>query len=95
MSELTVQLPPALLEQVAERVAELVAEELSHAVSNFGEEPWHLLTVDEAAKRLGRSTRWVRDHKELIGWVRLDRGALAFELEDMRQFARERRIGRP
>jgi hypothetical protein len=48
-------------------------------------EPWRLLTLDEAAERLGRSPRWVRQRKEAIGYVRLDGGALAFRLEDLQR----------
>lgn len=50
-------------------------------------EPWRLLTLDEAAKRLGRSPRWLRERKEQVGYVRLDGGALTFRLEDLQAFA--------
>jgi hypothetical protein len=56
-------------------------------------EPWRLLTLDEAAERLGRSPRWVRQRKEAIGYVRLDGGALAFRLEELQAFAAERVVG--
>lgn len=79
----------AIAEQLAPRIAELVVKAMPVPAP---EEPWRLLTVDEVSGRLGRSTKWVRKHKDAIGWVRLDRGALAFELEDVRRFARERRI---
>lgn len=81
-----------LLEQFVDEIAERVVArlELRAAV----EEPWRLLTLEEAAARLGRSERTVR------GWVkagalhhvRLDGGALAFELEDLRAFAEARRV---
>ena len=80
--------PDQLIEQVAALVAEIVLDRLPKGAG----ERWHLLNVEEAATRLGRSTRWVRDHKDEIGWVRLDGGALAFDLEDLRRFAYERRI---
>jgi hypothetical protein len=83
------QLVDVLAEEIAPRVAELVAEHLTPAQAA---EPWRLLTVEEAAQRLGRSTRWVRDHKDAIGWVRLDGGAFAFDVEDLRRFARARRV---
>jgi hypothetical protein len=83
------QLIDVLAEAIAPRVAELVAEQVTPARL---EEPWRLLSVEEAAQRLGRSTRWVRDHKDVIGWVRLDGGAFAFDIEDLRRFARERRV---
>lgn len=89
MSEFGLRIPDEALEAVAARVAELVVEALP---ARSAEEPWRLLTVEAAAARLGRSTRWVRDRKDAIGWVRLDGGALAFELEDVRRYARERRI---
>jgi excisionase family DNA binding protein len=88
---LALVVPEELVEQVAVRVAELVLERLPAQAT---EEPWHLLGVEEAARRLGRSTRWVRErvkHGELTH-VRLDGGGLAFELDDLRAFARERRI---
>ena len=48
--------------------------------------------MSEVAARLGRSTRWVRERAGDLAFVRLDGGALAFDLEDVRCFARERRI---
>jgi hypothetical protein len=86
---LALPFPDELIEAIAARVADLVLERVPTPAA---EEPWRLLTVDEAAERLGRSTRWVRDHKGEIGWVRLDGRALAFELDDLRAFAREHRI---
>ena len=58
------------------------------------EEPWRLIDVNEAAERLGRSTRWVRDRAKTgeLPWVKLDGGALAFELRDLQAFARARRV---
>ena len=83
------QLVDVLAEEIAPRVAELVAEQVT---PTSAAEPWRLLSVEEAAQRLGRSTRWVRDHKDAIGWVKLDGGAFAFDVEDLRQFARDRRV---
>lgn len=56
---------------------------------------WRLLTLAEAAERLGRSERWVRDRIKAgeLPYVRLDGGAFAFELDDLQTFARVRRIG--
>lgn len=56
---------------------------------------WRLLTLAEAASRLGRSERWVRDRIKAgeLPYVRLDGGAFAFELDDLQTFARVRRIG--
>ena len=81
-------------EQLAPRVAaELVDRASSEHAVNGDSEPWRLLTLKDAAERLGRSERWVRERKEQIGYVRLDGGALAFDLDDLREFARGRRIG--
>lgn len=86
------QLVDVLAEEIAPRVAELVAERVTAAPAA---EPWRLLSVEEAAQRLGRSTRWVRNHKDAIGWVKLDGGAFAFDVDDLRRFARERRVQKP
>jgi excisionase family DNA binding protein len=53
-----------------------------------------LLDLEEAAQRLGRSKRWVRERAKTgaLPHVRLDGGALAFEVDDLREFARDRRI---
>jgi hypothetical protein len=56
-------------------------------------EPWRLIPLEEAARRLTRSTRWVRQRKEQIGYVKLDGGALAFDPSDLEAFARARRVG--
>jgi hypothetical protein len=78
-------------------IAEAVAGELERRgfVARASEpqaevEPWRLLTLDEAAERLSRSPRWVRQRKETIGYVRLDGGALGFRLEDLQAFAADR-----
>ena len=53
-----------------------------------------LLNLEEAAARLGRSTRWVRQRAKEgeLAHVRLDGGALAFRIEDLQAFAEERLI---
>ena len=90
-------LPPELLDDVvralASELAQLVAAELRPATPTEGE-PWHLLDLDEAAARLGRSTRWVRDRVKTgdLPHVRLDVGAFAFELADLQAFAQARRV---
>jgi len=82
------ELVALLADALAPRVAELVrpSEPNGHPAG----EPWRLLDLEETAARLGRSPRWVRDHKREIGYVRLDGGALAFDVEDLKRFARER-----
>ena len=80
------------VDEVAERVAVRLAADLE-ASSSAGE-PWRLLTVAETGDRLGRSTRWVRERAKRgdLPFVKLDGGALAFDLEDVQNFVRERRI---
>jgi hypothetical protein len=90
VSELRVSLD-GLVDEIVERV---VAELDGHAHAAQEEaEPWRLLSLEEAAARLGRSPRWVRDHKDAIGWVKLGEGSLLFDPEDVRLFARARRVG--
>lgn len=76
-----------------EIVARVVAGLNGHAPAEQEAEPWRLLTLDEAASRLRRSERWVRDHKDAIGWVKLGDGSLLFDIDDLRAFARARRVG--
>jgi hypothetical protein len=93
------QLVAAVAEEFAPRIAAelapLVAAELPRPSASDTTEPWHLLDLPEAARRLGRSERWVRARKAEIGYVRLDGGALAFDLADVQAFARARRVGGP
>jgi excisionase family DNA binding protein len=96
----TVVLPPEpvgqFLDLVVERLARRIAAEFATALPQAEpeSEPWRLLNVDEVATRLGRSTRWVRDRAKRgqLPFVRLDGGALAFELEDVQAFAQARRV---
>jgi excisionase family DNA binding protein len=85
-----------LIDLVLERFVPPIAAELATALPKLEpiNEPWRLLTVDDVATRLGRSTRWVRERVKQgeLPFVRLDAGALAFELEDVQAFARSRRI---
>jgi hypothetical protein len=84
-----------LVGRVASRVvAELTLRTLDLSVTELprsGEE-WRLVDVEEAARRLGRSPRWVREHKTVIGYIRLDGGPLAFDVADLQRFARDRRV---
>lgn len=84
----------AMLELVADQVATRVLAELEDRSPATADEPWRLLTLEDAAARLGRSTRWLRDRVKRgdLPYVRLDGGAFAFELDDLRAFALERRI---
>lgn len=94
--DLAFTLPAEVLEAIAEQLAPRIVAQLDGRLpataAEYGE-PWRLLTLKEAAARLGRSERWVRERKEQIGYVRLDGGALAFDVEDLQAFARERRVG--
>ena len=98
-------LPPQLLEQliaaVADSLAPRLADELAPRIVEWLAVPvtqpkvelWRLLTLAEAAERLGRSERWLRERKEQVGYVRLDGGALGFQLQDLQAYAAERIVG--
>jgi hypothetical protein len=86
---LTLAVPPELVELIVGRVAEIVAGSLEIAPPP---DPWRLLSTADVAAALGRSERWVRDHKDAIGWVRLDGGPPRFRMEDVQAFADARRI---
>jgi excisionase family DNA binding protein len=84
-----------LLDLVVERLVSPIAAELAALPRAEPEaEAWHLLTVQEVAARLGRSARWVRERAKRgdLPFVRLDGGALAFEIDDVRAFAQARRV---
>jgi excisionase family DNA binding protein len=83
----------------AELLAVALAAQLAPLISLRGqadgpEDDWRLLGLNEAAARLGRSTRWVRDRVKAgeLPCVRLDGGAFAFELADLQAFAKARRV---
>ena len=88
---------PAAFDQLMDEVA---AEITRRVLAGIEQEPrqdgeqWRLLDVEEVAARLGRSTRWVRDRAKSgdLPWVRLDGGALAFDLADVQAFAAARRV---
>jgi hypothetical protein len=82
----------AILDTLADHVAEKVAANLPPARAP---EPWRLLNVKEAAERLGRSERWIRERVKTgdLATIRLDGGALAFDVDDLRAYAAERRVG--
>jgi predicted DNA-binding transcriptional regulator AlpA len=87
--ELVALLADALAPRIA---AELATKVPAPAVDD--RDPWRLLGVEEVAERLGRSTRWVRDRAKRgdLPWIRLDGGALAFDLADVQEFALARRV---
>jgi predicted DNA-binding transcriptional regulator AlpA len=91
---LRLELPEEAIVGLVETIAERVAVRVLEGEQAEASKPWRLLTLEEVAARLGRSTRWVRERVKRgdLPRVRLDEGAFAFELEDVRAFARERRI---
>ena len=87
-----------LVALVVERLAPAISSELATTLemrTSLQSEPWRLLDLEEAAQRLGRSTRWIRERVKRgeLASVRLDGGALAFDLDDLHAFAAARRIG--
>jgi hypothetical protein len=89
-----------LLGQIVDEIAAAVAERV---VREMRSEPvgttatlaeWRLLTTEEVAGCLGRSTRWVRERAKAgdLPWIRLDSGPLAFRPEDVQAFAASRRV---
>src|SRR5207302_4237701 len=80
---------------VADAVAMNVASILTAMMSEQSQPgPWRLVGVDAVADVLGRSRRWVHRAVKERGllFIRLDGGALAFDLDDVREWARERRV---
>ena len=83
-----------LVVELADVLAPRVAAELAAQLSPSGGEPWRLVGVEEVAAALGRSRRWVHGAVKERGlpFIRLDGGALAFDLEDVRAWALDRRV---
>lgn len=93
-------LAPHLLEQLVATLAEELAPRLALELAAQLPPPpasktWSLLDLEQAAARLGRSPRWVRERAKRgdLPFVKLDGGALAFELDDLRAYASDRRVG--
>ena len=80
-----------LLDQLADLVAVRLAPLLAAPPAA---ESWRLLSLEQAAEALGRSSRWVRQRVKRgeLPYVRLDGGGFAFEVEDLRAFARAHRV---
>lgn len=93
---ISVELVDQVVAALAEQLAPRVAAELAAASSPTSDaEAWRLLSLGEAARMLGRSERQVRNWAksgELVV-VRLDGGDLRFDPDDLREFARSRRVG--
>jgi predicted DNA-binding transcriptional regulator AlpA len=90
-----------LANAVAARVAAIVLDAMTasgQATSQAGTRPspeaWRLLNVAQVAELLGRSPRWVHGAVKDKGlpYIRLDGGALAFDVDDVRAWARARRV---
>lgn len=81
-----------LLDELADRIAGRLHLPQPEPTTS---EPWRLLTLTEVSDRLGRSERTVRKWVTTgeLPHVKLDGGALAFELEDVRAFVDARRVG--
>lgn len=86
----------SVLDLVVERLTPAITADLASTLSEIRRETlhWRLLNVEEAAARLGRSSRWVRERvkRGQLPYIKLDGGALAFELGDVQAFAEARRI---
>lgn len=86
----------ALTREIAEQVVELLRPELEQLPASApADEPWRLLTRQEAAKMLGRSERQVQAWSSSgeLSWVRLDGGRAMYDPDDVRAFARSRVVG--
>lgn len=91
--EVLEQLITAIAEQIAPRVAAALA---GHEQAPTEIEPWRTIGLPEAAERLGRSERWVRertkDAADPLPFLRLGDGSLRFDADDVRAWARRRRV---
>jgi hypothetical protein len=92
----TVELLEQLVAEFAGEIASRVKAELAPPASSNGHGvPWPgLLNLAEASRMLGRSERWLRERVKRgeLPVVRLDRGPLAFDIDDLRAFTRSRRV---
>jgi excisionase family DNA binding protein len=91
VTDLILQLPDELVDAIAEAVAAKFAGQLPAPGATDG---WRLWNLEETAERLGRSERTVREWAKdgRLPHVLLDGGRLAFNPEDVKAFARARRV---
>jgi Helix-turn-helix domain len=85
----------AALRTIAELAAETaIARAESRRRTPTDETTWRLLTLNEAAAALTRSPRWLRERvsRGELPVIRLDGGALSFQLEDLEAFVNARRV---
>ena len=94
MSELRLHLPDELIDEIATAVAARLATDGVVPPARAREDRWRLLSVDEVAEIFGRSPRWVHDAvvKRQLPFVRIDGGGRMFDLDDVRAWARGRRV---
>jgi hypothetical protein len=89
---LTIGLPPALTETIAERAAELIADRQPAPLER-------LMTVDELAEHLRVAPDWIRRHQAVLGAFRLTEGGgrnpIRFRPSDVERFLSERRLTPP
>jgi hypothetical protein len=89
---LVLDVPPALVEQIAQRAAELIADRQPMALES-------LLTVAELAEHLHVAPDWVRRHQATLGALRLTDGGgrnpIRFKPSDVDKFLIERRLTPP
>lgn len=88
--------PAELLEQLVDAIAgELAVRAGAGLAASAPVEQWRLATLEEAAAMMTRSERWVRERVKRgdLPVIRLDGGALAFDVDDLRAFAAARRVG--
>lgn len=78
MTALSVDLPPELVEKIAERAAALVAERVVDRLRAEGATaPSTLLDPAETARRFGVSRDFLYEHSERLGAIRLGDGPRA------------------
>lgn len=89
------ELLEALVTELAAELAPRIAVELLARQPAPTEDAWGLVTLEEAAAALTRSTRWVRERTKRgdLPHVRLGGGgALAYRREDLEHFAAAHRV---
>lgn len=82
------------VEKALRSLVDLVVAEARETSQPPVDEPWRLLTLGEAADRLGRSERWVRERvrRRELPVVRVD-AKLGFVLDDLVAFVAAHRVG--
>ena|SRR6266550_403007 len=89
------EIPDELLDDFAGRVAERLAE-LAPAAAGSSPETWRTVGLPELAEMLGRSERWCRQQtknpRDPLPYLRLGDGSKRFDVDDVRVWARRRRV---